>query len=919
MISKYTRSDFLEVLFGAYYQEYRGFILVNRIRRGDDRTSARYYPKVEILAKEHFGPEQNIYFSVCPRERMKPEKKHIRFATALWAKVYVGEEGNKGRPYFATPQEAAKAIRRFPRPPTVIVESGVGAHLYWVFDQPFEIIDVQRFEKVLAHVGGLLKGETQLTVDSMLRLPETINSLVEERYLQCEVKFINPNFRYRIEDLETITAKDMEESLAAPIKTPTVAPPEPSAEEIKEPPAPEQAAADVQAEDSRDYLANFNLEAPTEISEGALPQMAPAAGPANVETMWFDSSDAGPLEEKIDDESLESPSEEELDESEPELDFDAAPPHRPAASWAPRGEDQINAFRRAPEFETPEDQDTDTEEEPFLDTDTDTPEGKDWSKVEGMAGPSLTEGIDLDDSMIDELIDDISMSGVYEPEAGPESPETVPEPEAPSRQESARDTEPESEAIEGEPEDTETPTSPPAKPAEHAHTAKEVAARQRIIPEPGTPFSPTPFSLPALKALARSRAAVKVEPVNGSKPLEGHLVSIDDLSLCVASGGNYHCVPWSNVAQVTAKRSNLGMADTVDETIGIRFQDNLIHVVPAGVRLPASGSQMLQGPERGFLEIYEGLHLLRSERAPLAIEKGGDSQSFRIDLEHMGDSLEVTMEAEDGRWRRRFHLPLSAKDQITVTLTSPPKVARSEAFFVNAIISSAHETKENRSRADESENPAHSMDLRLAAGARIDLELRIDGIEIVEELRGQIWEGKEIVLRFPARAPSSLGPGAVDGAMLVAIDSFPIGGFNFNLRVVDSDTRMNLPAIAMGRPRRFRRIYPCFASQDRKVVQTMLQRMRMAGVDFDESALEQDPRKRWETHLHRSLEVADAILLFWSTNARNDQWLVKECAYAIDIKGQQSVIPVILEGESTEDIPRELSLVHFNEMTSYLK
>lgn len=915
MISKYTRSDFLEALFGVYYQEYRGFILVNRMRRGDERTSARYYPKVDILAKEHFGPEQNIYFSVCPRERMKPEKKHIRFATALWAKVYVGEEGNKGRPYFATPQEAAKTIRRFPKPPTIIVESGTGAHLYWVFDQPLEVGDPQRFEKALAHVGGLLKGETKLSIDSMLRLPETINSMIEERFLQCEVKFINANFRYKIEDLEAIGPKEMEESLAAPTKTPTMAPTPPEPLETQKPAPPEEAPDAVrngaQTQDTKDYLANFNLEAPTEVAESDLQSAAPR-GPANVETVWFDSSEAEPLGNEGDDETSERLIDEEIDsdEAEPELDFDAAPPQRPAASWAPQEEEEIRAFVSAPDTAS---SDAD-EEAPLLDDQMVA--GDETPSAAQMAGPSLTEGIDLDDSMIDELIDDISMSGVYEP--GPQPELTEPEDEV--APEPPLEPSPQEKAHTRKPVDIpkETPPAPKERPARAVtgHSPSARAPHHTSHRSPQAPTAPSSPVAPSLAALARSNAGVKVEFINDREPLEGRLVSMDERALCIDSGSELNYAPWSSVALINSGKDVVA-GDQVMEAIGIKRMDQMRQLIPAGVRLPASGAETLPGSGMGLIEVYEGLDRIGVISTPRREGEPNGNSSIAINIEHLGDIANVLVE-EKGGWSRRFGLPLAAKDHVTLQLTAPPKVARSEAFFVNCSVDFPKADKSKRTREHVDDKGA-LLRLRLSRGAKVDLELRMRDMEIVEDLRGQSWKGSEMVLRFPVRAPSSLSPGKVKGAVIVSVDSFPIAKVDYGVRVVDSDSRLNTPAIPTGEALRLAAIYPCCAPDDREKARRMLERLRMVGVEFDENVLDHDPQYRWDNDIYKSMLKTDAIILFWSSNARDDQWLIKEMAYAVDMKGNDSIIPVILDQESLNEIPSELADLHFKEESPYLR
>jgi hypothetical protein len=205
MIAKFTRKDFLEAIFAQYYKEYRGFILVKSFKRGDPKQSTRYFPNIEILAKEHYGEERDVYFGICPRERMKAEKEHIHFLVALWADLDIGSEGHEEKKvFYEGPQHAAKAIRSFPRAPSIIVESGRGAHLYWLLKEVNEVQDPERIEQALKNISDHLQCDTDVSLDSVLRLPETSNTKIPGKPVICDVKFINPNFRYTLEDFENL-------------------------------------------------------------------------------------------------------------------------------------------------------------------------------------------------------------------------------------------------------------------------------------------------------------------------------------------------------------------------------------------------------------------------------------------------------------------------------------------------------------------------------------------------------------------------------------------------------------------------------------------------------------------------------------------------------------------------------------------
>jgi hypothetical protein len=231
MISKFTRKDFLDALFSEYYKDHRGFILVKSFKRGDPKQSTRYFPNIEILAKEHYGEERDVYFGICPRERMKAEKEHIHYIVALWADLDIGQEGHEDKQkYFEGPQEAAKAIRSFPRAPSIIVESGRGAHLYWLLKQVTEVSDPDRIEKALRNINQYLNCDSDVSLETVLRLPETVNTKIPGKPVNCEVKFINTNFRYSIQDFENLEPRPV--PAAPPPPKPAPAPrPQPKRQE----------------------------------------------------------------------------------------------------------------------------------------------------------------------------------------------------------------------------------------------------------------------------------------------------------------------------------------------------------------------------------------------------------------------------------------------------------------------------------------------------------------------------------------------------------------------------------------------------------------------------------------------------------------------------------------------------------------
>ncbi|MGB9617019.1 MAG: hypothetical protein ACPL7J_06820, partial [Desulfomonilaceae bacterium] len=204
---QFTRKDFLDALFAQYYREHRGFILVRTLQPDESKVATRYFPNIEVLGRELYGEDVDVYFGVCPRERMKPEKEHVKFILALWADIDIGPDAHKkGESFFAGPEEAAMAIRDFPLPPSITVDSGHGLHLYWLLDKATEVANPAATEEIIRKVQRQLNCKMNPNLDAVMRLPDTFNNKILASSVPCAVKFINVNFRYSLDDFKDVTA-----------------------------------------------------------------------------------------------------------------------------------------------------------------------------------------------------------------------------------------------------------------------------------------------------------------------------------------------------------------------------------------------------------------------------------------------------------------------------------------------------------------------------------------------------------------------------------------------------------------------------------------------------------------------------------------------------------------------------------------
>jgi hypothetical protein len=203
-----NRTDFLEALFGPYTKGSRYFILVRAVDDYGLRASNRFYPNILELSNAEFSPDRNVYFGVCPRQRMHIGKEHIRYIAALWASLDIGSGGYSGpNNNFVDVVEAREAIESFPLKPSIIVQSGRGFHLYWLLHSQKKIPDVGAVENLLRKLNDHFRCPSPVGLESTLRLPGTWNPRVFRTPTKCFVEHLDPRLRYYPTEFQNLDLK----------------------------------------------------------------------------------------------------------------------------------------------------------------------------------------------------------------------------------------------------------------------------------------------------------------------------------------------------------------------------------------------------------------------------------------------------------------------------------------------------------------------------------------------------------------------------------------------------------------------------------------------------------------------------------------------------------------------------------------
>jgi len=192
-------SEFLHAVFrdlGASFIELRCI-------DSKGKPTQSYHQSVEQLRTAAQGAvrrgNQNVYFGVCPRSRKDGSKASVDSVGCLWVDV-------DGKGFGGGKVEALAAIRRFPLPPSFIVDSGGGYHLYWLLREAEliegqrDIVRVERYLRGLADTLGADRSAAELA--RILRVPGTFNLKDRENPKPVTIVESNPDRRYNLQDFD---------------------------------------------------------------------------------------------------------------------------------------------------------------------------------------------------------------------------------------------------------------------------------------------------------------------------------------------------------------------------------------------------------------------------------------------------------------------------------------------------------------------------------------------------------------------------------------------------------------------------------------------------------------------------------------------------------------------------------------------
>jgi hypothetical protein len=93
--------------------------------------------------------------------------------------------------------------------------------------------------------------------------------------------------------------------------------------------------------------------------------------------------------------------------------------------------------------------------------------------------------------------------------------------------------------------------------------------------------------------------------------------------------------------------------------------------------------------------------------------------------------------------------------------------------------------------------------------------------------------------------------------------------------------------------------------------------LKAVGIRIFQDVLNLEPGEQWLRRLYEKILESDVLFLFWSHAAKSSEWVEKEWRYALENKGAECILPVVIEGPPVPEPPLELAHLHFGDPLLY--
>ncbi|MDT5061153.1 MAG: putative primase/helicase [Acidobacteriota bacterium] len=147
-------------------------------RNGRQMVTVGPAPRVEAPQRGKAGKDQDVISTTC-----------------IWADLdFKQAEGGA--------IEVVQRLRRFPLRPSIVVNSGYGRHVYFVFNRVLRAGDLPEWDEMIKGLRDALRGDSVINLSRVMRLPGTLN-IKQEFAVPCEICEEDSSWlRYSVEEVK---------------------------------------------------------------------------------------------------------------------------------------------------------------------------------------------------------------------------------------------------------------------------------------------------------------------------------------------------------------------------------------------------------------------------------------------------------------------------------------------------------------------------------------------------------------------------------------------------------------------------------------------------------------------------------------------------------------------------------------------
>lgn len=272
-------------------------------------------------------------------------------------------------------------------------------------------------------------------------------------------------------------------------------------------------------------------------------------------------------------------------------------------------------------------------------------------------------------------------------------------------------------------------------------------------------------------------------------------------------------------------------------------------------------------------------------------------------------------------------------DAVEASVFGSPRLARGDNRLVQVFVHRAELRDEARAAATEVDETARRLGYRtlgvtIAPGTELTFVLEMPRLQIADNVLRMVWTEWTESVAFAVTASDECPLGMAIGTLTVAVDSVPIGHITFQIEIVKAgDTagrRVEDLDVLATNARRYRKAFISYASQDRNQVLARVQMLQPLGVDYFQDVMHLSPGDRWAKELYRHIDACDVFYLFWSSNAKASEWVLKELRYAYELKHHDEdapprIQPIPIEGPPPVQPPTGFEWLHVDDPVLYFR